>query len=1030
MRSRRRLDRLVALTTGALLAASVVGAGTASATGPTGASRFTRVDDAKVTGTPRALDKNAYTFMLQLRGDPVTVANASTGNRMTKAQKDQLKAELKSAQAGVIGAARNAGLKVLGSYQLTYNGIKVRATMGQAVKLAARADVTALQRVYPVAPDNIHGVPLIGAPQVWEGVAGLHGEGVKVAIIDTGIDYTHADFGGPGTIQAYQDALATDTADADPSLFGPAAPRVKGGIDLVGDNYNADPRSAAYQPVPHPDNNPLDCNEHGTHVAGTAAGSGVLADGSTYSGAYNASTIASHTWNVGPGVAPKADIYSIRVFGCAGSTDMTVDAIEWAVDHGMNVVNMSLGAPYGGSNEADSVASDNAALAGTIIVASAGNSGPNPYIAGSPSTSTRAISVAASDPTASFPAADIGLPGGGTVQAIIANGIPVNGLNAPIKVLYTGTPHDAAHISLGCDPSEYTAAGVTGDIVVVKRGTCARVARAIFGQQAGAAAVVMVNSSNAFPPFEGPITQNPDTGVPYTVTIPFLGVKSSSAAALVAADGGTASLTDTTLTNPGYLATASFSSGGARTGDSWLKPDVTAPGVSIISAGMGTGNGPVILSGTSMAAPHTAGMAALVRQAHPGWDVQSWKAAIVNTADPGGVADYTTRVDGSGLIQAPPAVATNVVAIGDPGTATLNFGFAEYTSNYSKAKQVQLQNAGSSSVTFDVTTVNNAGAPHSVSLAASSITVPAHSTKKFTVTLNVPVATSPDASGFQDVSGLVRFTPRSGANSGVGLNVPFYLVPNANAKIKTALSTTQLTKSGSTTATISNGGAIAGNADWYAWGISDPQDNTAESSADIRAVGAQTFPGSHVFVFDVSTYGRNSNWAANEFDIYVDVNGDNNPDYVVASADFGALTAGTADGRTAVAVFDLRTGSGSIQFLADAPFNGTTESLPVLFSQLCKTGSPCVSSGTGRITYYAAGFGRNGSSDQPQSDATFNVLNPAISNGMFDNVAPGGSATETVSINAAERAHTPFLGILIASHDNDAGSETQLIPVP
>ena len=78
---------------------------------------------------------------------------------------------------------------------------------------------------------------------------------------------------------------------------------------------------------------------------------------------------------------------------------------------------------------------------------------------------------------------------------------------------------------LGCDPAEYVAAGVAGKIAVVQRGVCARVARAIFGQQAGAAAVVMINNANVLPPFEGQITENPDTGEKYTVTIPFFGVK-------------------------------------------------------------------------------------------------------------------------------------------------------------------------------------------------------------------------------------------------------------------------------------------------------------------------------------------------------------------------------------------------------------------------------------------------------------------------------------------------------------------------
>src|SRR5262249_54492188 len=160
-----------------------------------------------------------------------------------------------------------------------------------------------------------------------------------------------------------------------------------------------------------------------------------------------------------------------------------------------------------------------------------------------------------------------------------------------------------------------------------------------FGEKAGAKAVVMVNTATSLPPYEGPITSNPDDGEPFNVTIPFFGVSSSDASKWLAADGGTAALAAATINNPGYLAPASFTSGGARNGDSWLKPEVTAPGVSIFSAGMGTGNSFAVLSGTSMAAPHTTGMAALVRQAHPTWNqVKFLKAAIENTADPSKVA--------------------------------------------------------------------------------------------------------------------------------------------------------------------------------------------------------------------------------------------------------------------------------------------------------------------------------------------------------------------------------------------------------
>jgi subtilisin family serine protease len=1004
-----------------LTALFAAGAGSAQ-----GSSRFQSVPVQAVSGSGvQALSNKPVMAIVRVSGAPVTVADAKANRTLTAGQKQQLKAQLKQQQAPIADRLRGLGAKVEASYQMVYNGLRVSVPRDQLARLSTIPNVVSVHVLRPIKLDNVHGVPLIGAPQVWGGVAdlnGLAGEGIKIADIDTGIDYTHADFGGPGTTQAYQSALATDTAPADPAMFGPNAPRVKGGTDLVGDAYNASSSNPA-KTLPHPDPNPLDCNGHGTHTAGTAAGSGVLSDGSTYTGPYDANTVSSHTWNVGPGVAPQADIYAVRVFGCAGSTNVVLDAIEWAVEHHMDVINMSLGSPYGSSSDPDAVASDNAAADGVIVVASAGNNGPNPYVDGSPATASGAISVAANDPTQSFPGVDIALASGSTLHGTDANGIPVNGLTAPIKVLKTSS----GSISLGCDPNEYTAAGVAGDIVVVRRGTCARVARAIFGQEAGAAAVIMVNNVNSLPPYEGPITSNPDTGQQFTVTIPFLGVKSSDGAALLAADGTTATLTDTTLPNPGYLATASFSSGGPRSGDSALKPDVTAPGVSIASAGMGTGIAPAFMSGTSMAAPHTTGTAALVREAHPSWGlVKYWKAAIVNTADPALVADYRTRVNGVGLVQAQRAVATKAVALATDDTASLSFGYAELRGDYSKSQQVILRNFDSSPVTFTTGHQRDAGSTHSVAISTGSVTVPGNGTAKVSITLNVPAPTAGDSSAFHDVAGLITFTPSGGANNGVALAVPYYLVPQAASNVHTALSMTTLQKKHAATANISNiGGVVAGNADWYSWGVPDPQE-TGLGSNNIRAVGVQSFPNDGVLAFGLSTYSRWSNAAADEFVVYVDVNSDNSPDYVVVEADFGAVTTGTSDGRAGSFVFNLQTGSGSVEFLADAPFNSTSMALPAGLDQFCDSGSPCLSPSNPRISYYAVGFARDGSMDQTSS-GTFNVFNPSLSTGMFDTVQPGQTVNQPVTLDPTEFGLTPSLGYMVLSHDNRNSGEAQLL---
>ena len=176
-------------------------------------------------------------------------------------------------------------------------------------------------------------------------------------------------------------------------------------------------------------------------------------------------------------------------------------------------------------------------------------------------------------------------------------------------------------------------------IAVVNRGTCARVAKAIFGQQAGAAAVVMVNNAAAFPPFEGPITSNPDTGAPFTVTIPFLGIgqrrPASDGGWLRAADGQRRR-SRRVAHEPGFTGFASFSSGGPRAGDSCLKP--TSPRRASHRL---DGHRHRQRRGDDLR--HVDGVAARRRRRGarrgrpiPTWRIADIKAAIVNTAIPSG----------------------------------------------------------------------------------------------------------------------------------------------------------------------------------------------------------------------------------------------------------------------------------------------------------------------------------------------------------------------------------------------------------
>ena len=352
-------------------------------------------DDSELTTlrkiNPRLLaQKGMAKVVIELQAAPTTQVYAQAlaggpGTRAVATAQSQL-AQIEAAQQRMVASLNGLGATVLYRTQRVYNGIGVMVDSSMLKNLARLPDVKALRPLVSKYPDNATSVPLIGAPQLWAGTNGLTGQGLKIGIIDTGIDYTHTDFGGTGT--GYD---ANNPAIIEPGSFPTA--KVVGGYDFVGNDYDAESSDpAAY--TPKPDSDPLDCNGHGSHVAGTAAGYGVNANGSTYAGPYNTSVNFSNL-RIGPGVAPQASLYALKVFGCEGSTDVTDVAIEWAVDPNgdgdfsdrLDVINMSLGSDFGGTEDTTTVAADNAVSAGVIVVASAGNSSDSYFITGSPATS-------------------------------------------------------------------------------------------------------------------------------------------------------------------------------------------------------------------------------------------------------------------------------------------------------------------------------------------------------------------------------------------------------------------------------------------------------------------------------------------------------------------------------------------------------------------------------------------------------------------------------------------------------------------
>ncbi len=987
------------------------------------ADQFQALDpaDYNASFTPRSQrGSDRVQVVIKMSAEPVALVRArSTTKTISAGAASAVVSQVEAQHRVVEPHVLASGGKVLAHFHHAFNGLKVEIDRAHLKALSSLPGVVSVMPVRTYERLNTTSVPFIGAPQVWQATPGFRGEGVKIAIIDTGIDYTHANFGGPGTVAAFTAASATSTQPADPALFGPNAPRVKGGTDLVGDGYDANKSDPAHAAVP--DSNPLDCNGHGSHTAGTAAGSGVTAAGTTYTGPYNQAAYVPGAFLIGPGVAPMADIYSVRVFGCAGSTNVVTEAIDWAVQNGMDVISMSLGSDFGPADSSDGEASHNATLAGVIVVAASGNSGPAPYMTSSPGSGNGVIVAAAMDGTAGYPGATLALTPGGTVTVQDSNGAVIVGGSFPVVTLLDANQPNG--ISLGCNDADYV--NVAGAIVVTQRGTCARILRAQLGAAHGAAAVVMINNAAAYPVFEGPISG---------ANIPFFGALPTDALALKAATSAVMASAGV-IANPGFKTVASFSSGGPRIGDSYFKPSVAAPGVSVFSTFSGTGFNGLFESGTSMATPHIAGVAALVKQAHKTWSQRDQRAAILQSADPSQINSYDPRLAGAGVVQAVGATQTQaIVATDDRNADALSFGFGELLRDYHVRRELEIRNRGTKSITFTVSVTQTHGGPGvAVTPNRTSILVGPHSDSNFALQLDVPAAAvvathnSSGAAVFQDISGYVTLTPGAGQNNGVSLHLPYYFVPRvrsnlfsfADGKIGPSHPTSKLF--------VTNFlAALPGSPDFYSLGLTTPAAQGV-AFADTRAVGVRSIPVSagadRLLVFAINTWGRFSNAAPNEFDVLIDTTGGNTPNFAVIGLNISRVISSQASGRMAAAIINLATGAIVQVRLADVATDNSTILLPALASKMGITAA------SPRFSYFEQHFSEEGTSGAMPGSAKFNAFSPSLSTAAIATaIANNKFAQTTVTVDPVEWANTPAAGLMVVAPDNLAGGkQAQLI---
>ena len=727
--------------------------------------------------------------MIILKGEPATHAYARALGRSgngpvgqgaaDSAARDSI-AKVKSAQGSFMSQLHSSGVayQELFRVQRVLNGIAVRMQPSdmQKVRNLPNVERVAFLPVYS-RPDNIASVPFVDAPQVWDGYNALAlpfnatGKGVKIGDIDTGLDYVHPDFGGAGTLAAYQDIDSTSLIGKNSHNIIFPTNKVAGGYDFAGDAYNA-----SNSPVP--DANPMDCGGHGTHTAGTLAGVGVNADGTPYGGVYNPTAPYLANLKIGPGVAPEATLYALRVFGCGGSTNLVTAAIEWATDPNndgnlsdhLDVINMSLGSNFGvdigGDFNSDVEAVNNAALAGLISVSAAGNAGDTTFIASAPGAAKSGLMVAASvDP--SVPGVLLTETAQNSEQFPATASVYTNPSNPQPPV----PANQSGNVVLVNDTSGGThqfcttisnAAAVAGNFALIDRGGCNFTVKVQNAQAAGATGVIMIDNSGS------PIPIAMGGAATLQITIPGISVSTASGAVLKTELAGNPVLATTmTAANAGDTL-ASFSSRGPVTGANGVieaRPDLAAPGLNIPSAQTGftctasaqgcitpnasgflPGGQVLTISGTSMATPHVAGMMALLRQLNPTMSVEELKALAMNNASHavtlganGVLPTFESSRIGTGRIDAARAATGTLQAYNadDVGSVAVTFDVEPVGNAFSATHNVTLSNLASTEASVTLAVTNVLATPGvSYSVPGGTIVIPAHSSTSVEVTLH------------------------------------------------------------------------------------------------------------------------------------------------------------------------------------------------------------------------------------------------------------------------------------------------------
>jgi subtilisin family serine protease len=855
------------------------------------------------------------------------------------------------------------GVRVLGRTDRASNVVALRIDASKLDELARDPSVLAINRIVDYQLALTETVPYIGATAVQK--AGFKGAGIKVGVVDSGIDYTHKAFGGPGTVAAYQAAYGTSNADPKNTtrdgLFPTA--RVVGGWDFIGESWpGPDPNVPE---IEKPDPDPIDFEGHGTHVADIIGGQ--------------------------LGVAPKVSLYALKVCSSVATSCSGVgliQAVDWAVDPNhdgntrdhLDILNMSLGSDYGSAFIDDlSLAVDRASRVGVLTVAASGNGGDKPWISGTPAAASSALSVAQTQvPSAlAYPLVVDSPP---TIAGTYPNTASLDW--APIGSGFAG---NVAYVGRGCpagsvggQPGADTyLADPSGKVALIDRGACNVSLKVDRAAKAGAVAVLIgliaPGDASSFSLGGG------DTFVPAMVITQAL---SESIKANIAAPVHVSVSSAVSLPLVGGM--VGSSSRGPSIDLNLIKPEIGAPGASV-SAVVGSGTGTEAFGGTSGATPMVAGSAALLFDAYPHRTVSEIKSLLMNTAEttiynnrantPGYLAPIT-RIGGGEVrvnraLRSPAAAWDRWAKSGD-----LSFGFIDASKPLTTlTRWVRIRNYTTRTLTYAIGAkfrYANDRLNGAVSISVPGrITLAPRAQRTFAVTIRIngnklrewsldsgPAALDARALDTLEYDGYINFnnvaTHRDDKDP---LHVAWQVLPRLAANVSAG--STSLVADGvisggpfdglpAAKTVLTNKGVGKATVAEYSLVGSSPRLPAAVRGSnqpviDLKGVGVQTYPvpanfcgpnASFVYVIAISDWERETIGSyPGLFEVFLDIDKDGTPDYVVFNAPLsGPGTAG--DVRTLSWVQNLATGDASAFFFADHGTNDSNMILPLCGDQI------------------------------------------------------------------------------------------------